>query len=236
MDKVNFLPEDYLEKKSQQRTNGVCLVLFLLVIAGVGCGFLISRARQSQIDKQMDNIHTRMFEAGESLKQFEELQSKRSSMMSKALICASLMEPVPRSLLLATITNDLVSGTSLLSYKLVSKEVKPIAVAKKRNKIGKKTRKKKDVETEVTVMPKAPQMETLIDISGLALTDLEVAQLISNLDESSLFDEVNLQMSQEWDSDDMIVRHYKLAISIDPNTRANEEDVELARTMQVKGM
>ena len=38
MKKVDFLPEDYIEKKAQQRANVICLCLFLVVLAGVGCG------------------------------------------------------------------------------------------------------------------------------------------------------------------------------------------------------
>ena len=123
MKKVDFLPEDYIEKKAQHRTNIICLTLFLLVTAGVGGGFAVTEQRQREIDAQTAKVNREMLQVSESLKQLEVLESKRKEMMKKASISASLMEPVPRSLLLATITNDLPVGVSLLKCKLDSKDI-----------------------------------------------------------------------------------------------------------------
>ena len=123
MKKVNFLPEDYMEKKAQRRTNVVCLGLFVIVMAGVGSGFVVTERRQRMVNDRMGTINREMQQASKSLQQLKMLEAKREEMMKKASISASLMEPVPRSLLLATVTNDLPAGVSLTEFKMTSKDV-----------------------------------------------------------------------------------------------------------------
>ena len=234
---VDFLPEDYIEKKAQQRTNVICLVLFLLVTAGVGGGFAVTEQRQRKIDKRSADINREMLQVGESLKQLEVLETKRKEMMRKASISASLMEPVPRSLLLATITNNLPVGLSLLSYELKCKDASPKAEnTRSRNKKGKRkiTAKSQDKSQEKTV--EARKWETTIELSGLAMTDIQVAELIGQLNDSALINQVNLIFSEEKEVDEEMLRHFKLMVKLDPKVRASEEDVALARQKGVSGM
>ena len=53
---LSFLPDDYLERKAQRRTNAVCAVLFLVVIGGVGTAFTMSENATKIIDKQYSKI------------------------------------------------------------------------------------------------------------------------------------------------------------------------------------
>ena len=36
---LSFLPDDYLERKAQRRTNAICAVLFLVVMCAIGSAF-----------------------------------------------------------------------------------------------------------------------------------------------------------------------------------------------------
>ena len=58
----------------------------------------------------------------EAIKQFELLQSRRKEMMKTALMTAELLEPLPRSIVLASLTNELPAGTSLMEVKFNQKE------------------------------------------------------------------------------------------------------------------
>jgi Tfp pilus assembly protein PilN len=239
MSKVNFLPEDYVEKKAQHRTNVICLVLFLLVMAGVAGGFLITEKRQKEIDSCADEMDRQMIQANQSLQQMEVLEGKKQSMMQKAWISASLMEPVPRSLLLATITNNLPPGVSLMDYSLDTKVIANMTSTNtdKNSRDKRKTkRKKKGEEPEEDKSPVVEKYETKIDLSGLAPTDMQVAKFISNLNKISLFRQVNLIFSEEHDEGEEILRKFKLMIMLDPNAKADAEDVELARNTHVEGM
>ena len=236
MKKVNFLPEDYMEKKAQRRTNVVCLGLFVIVMAGVGSGFVVTERRQRMVNDRMGTINKEMQQASESLQQLKMLEAKREEMMKKASISASLMEPVPRSLLLATVTNDLPAGVSLTEFKMTSKDVSKQTTTYTR---ASRTRNKKapvakDKAEKEVVAPK--QWETTIEITGLAPTDLQVAQLIAQLNKFRLFSAVNLVYSEEHEEGDEVLREYKLVVILDPEERAGEDDVDNAREQFVGGM
>jgi len=240
MKKVDFLPEDYIEKKAQQRANVICLGLFLVVLAGVGCGFAITEKRQGRIDQRVEDISQQMRKASESLKQLDVLEGKRTEMMKKATISASLMEPVPRSLLLATITNDLPAGVSLTEFKLVSKNIKLQPTAGKgkssrsRNKKSRSSSRAGSNKGEQTIEP--VQWDTSIEITGISPTDMQVAEFIANLNQSTLLAEVNLVYSEEHEVEEEIVRKFKLEVILNSKARASEADVQMARKMGVQGM
>ena len=240
MKKVDFLPEDYIEKKAQQRANIICLCLFLVVLAGVGCGFAITEKRQGRIDQRVEDISRQMRKASESLKQLDVLEGKRTEMMKKATISASLMEPVPRSLLMATTTNDLPAGVSLTEFKLISKNVQSRPTAGKsrssrsRNKKSRNTSRAKNDTGKQTIEP--VQWETTIEITGIAPSDMQVAEFIANLNKSTLFAEVNLVYSEEHEMQEENVRKFKLEVILNSKARASEADVQMARKMGVQGM
>jgi len=231
---IDFLPENYHETKAQRHTNIVCLGLFVLVVCGVGIGSLLIKQRCQEMNQQVGKINLEMAKAGESLKKLELLESKKKMMTSKAAISALLMEQVPRSLLLATITNKLPSNVSLLSYSLNSEKV----VEKKTQKTKssrKKTRKKGgNAHKKKVDLPK--KMKVGIELSGLASTDIDVAQLIDNLNKSALFEYVNLILSEEFPRNDEILRHFKLKIAVSPNAKVSQKDIDLARSRHISGM
>jgi Tfp pilus assembly protein PilN len=241
MSKVDFLPEDYMDKKAQQRTNVICLVLFFLVMAGVAGGVIMTEKRQKNMNDREELVKRNYVKATESLKQMETLEKKKEQMMQKATISTALMEMVPRSLLIALVTNDLPAGASLLEYNLVSKSAKKKGDKKKksvkRSRNKRKRKVEKDEEAKKAEEFKAPEkMETTIEIEGLANSDLQVADLISNLNRSKLFKQVNLLFSEKHEEEDMVLRRFRLSIELDPNGKASEDDVALARESKVTGM
>jgi Tfp pilus assembly protein PilN len=242
MNKVNFLPEDYIDKKAQQRTNVICLSLFLLVMSGVAGGFVVTEQRQRSMDNYAEQVKRDMLQASNSLKQMEVLEQKKKQMMMKASISALLMEPVPRSLLVATVTNNLPAGVSLLGCNLVSKEASKAGDTGVRNRNKKAVRtapaKKEEGEKAAgeTEIPAPEKLQTTIELTGIAGNDIQVAELIANLNRSELFSQVNLAFSEQQNTAEESLRHFKLMVTLDPNARASEADVALARQTHVNGM
>ena len=220
---MNFLPEDYLEKKAQQRTNIICLLLFVVVVSAVSVGWLITEKRRRVMVSEQNDMAQKMTLAAESLKKLDELEKKKVLMKEKAELSAMLTEPVPRSLLIATITNNLPSGASLISYELDSKEIKEAAPPKPK----KKTASKKKKPEIPKVKPK--KFQTLIEFIGVANSDLEVAQLIKDLGNSHLLSSVSLSYSEEFFKNNISYRKFEIKTTISPEIKATEEDVLWAR-------
>src|SRR5947207_7731458 len=119
---LSFLPDDYLERKAQRRTNAVCAVLFLVVIGGVGTAFTMSENATKIIDKQYSKIEENYVNEAKRIEQVRQMHEKQQRMAHQAELTASLLEKVPRSHILAEITNCLAPGVSLIEFNMESRQ------------------------------------------------------------------------------------------------------------------
>lgn len=232
-DNMNFLPEDYLAKKAQQRTNLVCLVLFIVVLSAVAAAWFITETRRRTMLNEQQQMAQQMALASESLKKLDELEKKRKMMEEKAQLSAMLTESVPRSLLLATITNNLPDGVSLVGYKLQSKEIKQSAPVKKtedKAKVSYAARKQAKTEPKV----EAVKFETDISFVGLAGNDLEVAKMIEDLGKSHLMNNITLKYTEDFQKDQVTYKRFEVEAVLSPGVRASEDDVMWARSQHIK--
>ena len=126
MSNVNFVPDDYIQNNESCRTNLMYVFLFVLVMSGLTGCFLTIKIRQKACQSQEKMVNEKMAKAQLAIAEFEKLQAKRKNMMKTALMTAELIEPVPRSILLASLTNDLPKGASLVKLSLVQKKPKRV--------------------------------------------------------------------------------------------------------------
>ena len=129
---LNFVPDDYAQSNESRRTNLIYLVLFAVVMTALGGSFASIKIRQHACRTSEELINARMTEIQEAIMQFEELQTKKRDMMKTAVTTIELLEPVPRSILLASLTNNLPPGVSLSEVHLIQQQSKvntPVAKA-----------------------------------------------------------------------------------------------------------
>jgi len=119
-------------------------------------------------------------------------------MINKAENTASLLERIPRSYLLAMVTNALPEQASLSQMTLNRKKI--ISSGSK---------------------GKGPETVLGFTITGLAATDIDVARLIANLARDPITTNVDLVFSQEKDVDverfdrKFTVRNFKIDVGLD---------------------
>src|SRR4051812_47759318 len=118
---LSFLPDDYLERKVQRRSNVVCAVLFIVVMSVIGTGFWMSEKATQAVDTEYRRVDTQYVGAAERLKQFKQIQDKQRRMAHQAEITSSLVERIQRNFVLAEFTNALSPGISLMDLSLESK-------------------------------------------------------------------------------------------------------------------
>ncbi len=226
MSNINFVPDDYVQSNESRRANLMCLVLFSVVMAALGGSFVLIKIRQRACSAEESLVNAKMVRMQESIKKFEELQTKRKEMMRTALTTAELLEPVPRSVVLASLTNSLPAGVSLVKVHLLQKELtkstqtgaaraKPPATAQ--GQPGSPDAESKAVEKQV---------RTNLEIEGMAPSDLQVAAYIERLGSSVLLTSVALVESQEKKVGDTPFRHFKLTAMLRPEVHLTKEDVE----------
>ena len=121
MSNINFVPDDYVQSNESRRANLMCLVLFSVVMAALAGSFVTIKIRQKACSAEETLVNSKMARMQESIQKFEQLQAKRKEMMKTALTTAELLEPVPRSVLLASLTNNLPPGVSLVKLNVIQK-------------------------------------------------------------------------------------------------------------------
>jgi len=228
---INFVPDDYIQNSESHRTNLLYLILFAAVMAALGGSFLSIKIRQQALNTKEKFVNAKLSRTQEAIKQFEELQTKRKTTMKTALTTAELLEPVPRSVLLASLTNNLPTGVSLLRLKLVQK--KPKIIPARRNVSAKSKYQAAKAGKAAATQPKLSQeklLETYIDIEGIAPSDLQVAAYIEQLSSSTLLDNVSLVESKEQKIKDTPFRQFKLTAMLRKDVHLTNEDVRKIRT------
>ncbi|MBN2136804.1 MAG: PilN domain-containing protein [Sedimentisphaerales bacterium] len=229
MRNINFVPDDYVQSGESRRTNLVCLVLLALVMTALGGSFVTIKVRQRACRAREELINTRMAKIRQSIKQFEELQMRRKAMMKTALTTAELLEPVPRSVVLASLTNNLPPGVSLLKLNLIQKmpkqsSAKPVATSKY------KSAQAKSGAAEESKLSQEKSLETHIDIGGMAPSDLQVADYIERLSNSTLLENVALVESKEYKIEESTYRQFKLTAVLKNEVHLSAADVDLIRS------
>jgi hypothetical protein len=225
MSNINFVPDDYVQGNESRRANLMCLVLFSVVMAVLGGSFVMIKIRQQACNAEESLVNAKMARMQESIKKFEELQSRRKEMMRTALTTAELIEPVPRSVVLASLTNNLPAGVSLVKLSLIQKE--PSGRTRRgasRNRY--EAAKQKGGSESDTQLSAEKGLETHLQIEGMAPSDLQVAAYIEQLGRSALIAEVALVESKEKKIDDTSFRHFKLTAMLSGEVHLTKEDVE----------
>lgn len=225
---INFVPDDYIESTESHRTNLMYLVLFAVVMVALGGSFMTIKFRQRALNARERLVNKKLAEAAEAITQFELLQEKRKEMMKTALTTAELLEPVPRSVLLASLTNNLPAGVSLVRLNLVQKEPKQTPTSLATSKY-KKTQAGKNVSDQSPVS-REKLLQTIIDIEGVAASDRQVAAYIQCLSASNLLTNVALVESKEYKVEDSMFRRFKLEAKLSKDVHLSKEDVEKIRS------
>lgn len=209
MPDMSFLPEDYVEKRAQRRANVICVTLFVVVVSGVLGAFYVGGRQQSVVKAQLDEINQRFADAEQRLIQLDELEKRKAQMMRKAKLTGALLERLPRSLVLSQLINNMPTSVSLLELELETSVVKKSSSIQRSALDKHKANTKKAAEGEAD-MPEVKPTQVSVNLIGVATTDVDVAQYMTDLKNSPLFLSVNLGFSEEIKINDVSMRKFRI--------------------------
>jgi len=216
---LSFLPDDYLETKRQRRTNVVCAVLFLGIMGAIGTAFSMIEKSLRAVEKQHSEVARQYAEAAKSIEQVKQMQDKQRKMGQQAELTASLLEKVPRSFLLAEVTNAMPAGVSLMDVKLESKVRMPGGPGGGggKSQFELKREAMQGAKASKANAPQAKIYDVSLKISGMADNDVQVAQFMAKLNTSSLLQDVNLVISDEYVVNELKMRKFEIEMALNPN-------------------
>ena len=209
MSTINLLPEDYLQRRRQHRGNMICTVLFGVVIISI-CAAAVVREQSTRRTREVcDRMSAAYADAAKLIDEVHHLEKQKANMLDKAKRSASLMERMPRSYLLAMLTNALPQGASLKSVRMVIQVVGEGEGDKPKTKAA---------AIKAPAAQKAPQLVMALSITGKATTDVQVARFIARLAAHPLTDVVDLSYSKESkDLQDKGMREFQLSVILKPD-------------------
>ncbi len=228
MPNMSFLPEDYLEKRIQRRTNAISVSLFLIVISGVVGAYFVTNRQRDDVRLRQEQVNTRYQEAAKRLEQLDQLQAQKQEMIRKAKVTGMLLERVPRSLILAELINNMPSTLSLTELELETIVIKPRNLPKTALKKAKRNRKQQQQAAE-SDLPDIKPTEVFLRLIGVAPTDVQVAQFMTSLGRTEMFLDVNLLFSREIRMDNLLMREFRIESRLNPGIQIQELDLKKVR-------
>ena len=180
---LSFLPEDYLEQKYTRRANALCILLFLMTGGAIATGWSWMRGSNTRIENTFAEVDAKYSDAARKIEQVKKMHEKQREVVHHAELAASLVEKVPRSNVLAEITNSLPTGVSLLDLSMHS-SLRQGADEPRRPIPSRSTRPPSRPRTQ---RPRRRRIDLHLGITGIANDDVQVAQLMTHLAKSPLF-------------------------------------------------
>lgn len=224
----SFLPEDYVQRKSEVRTNFITLSLFGIVMFAVVGAFFVTNRRWQSIREQQQAINTQYQHEAQKIDQLKALEAQRSAMLEKAEITTALIEKVPRSVLLAELITRMPSDLTILEMKLKSKRIeppKPVANAADK-KVKTLASSKKGAAEPAAAKPapkeevKAPKFEFTLNLQGVAGVNNDISDYLTSLKGCSLLDKLELPYIQVTTVDQVELRKFEIQANIAANADA----------------
>ena len=215
MQVTNFLPDDYLRRRGIRRANWMCLgtAAGTLLLLGAVVAFVFIRSWSMAGTRSLAELQYQV--ASRQIDDLEQLGERKTSLLHKVELSTALLERVPRSNVLARLTNHLPEHTSLTSVTMQlevmkMKPKKAAAGADDTQSAGGKPPTGAAGKNQPRVV-RAKRLRFRLD--GLAETDVEVAEYISRLHADPLFENVDLQFSEAFPyQEDVTMRRFQMSL------------------------
>lgn len=233
-----FLPDDYVEQKTQRRTNLLWALVFVVVAGGIGWAYFIAQDKIRKAEAANVAANQDFAAASEPIQQFKKLQAEQKRLNEKAELVGSLIERVNRSNIMAELTNSLPPKVFLTDMDLTGKPRVSAAAAMtayeraKANAAKASAAKAAGQKAAESAAAEPVIYDVSIKVMGLALSDRQVADYMTNLQRSSLFSEVNFVMSREFIYKEMRMREFELQLQLDPKADSRKPAPEATAAAQ----
>jgi Tfp pilus assembly protein PilN len=224
---LSFLPEDYLEQKYKMRANVICVILIVLTGVAIAAIWWQRSTKHARVVAEFTDVNNNYIDAARKIEQVKKMHEQQREVVHHAELAASLVEKVPRSNMLAEITNALPIGVSLIDLAMTSKPHTEAAGSQSAFEHRVAEGPQNDA---MGLGTKPPQFDVALKLTGIARDDIQVAQLISRLSHSSMFQDVNLVVSDTYSDGQpgatgkaVQLRKWQLEMMLNPQAEVHEE-------------
>jgi len=230
----SFLPEDYINRKSEARANILVLSVFTIVMAAVVGAFLVTFQQKVTLRKHLVTVTEQYNTEAAKIEQLKQLEAQRAQIMEKAQLTAALVERLPRWAVYQEITLRMSDSMRLNESKIKSTRIdppaapppgaKPPAVKSLTDRV---VGAKKEELVAVPIL--APRFTYQLTIIGGAKENNDIADFISSLKQSPILDDVELAYIRDSKgSDELLPRKFEISATL----RSDVDSAEVAASLR----
>ncbi len=232
-----FLPEDYVQRKAEGRANIIGLTLFCAVMGTVVAAFFVTNRNWKSVHDEREAIAVQYTAAEPEIELLIKLEEQKEQMLQKAEIVTALIEPVPRSILMAELVTRMPEEMTLLTVELKGRRVAEATSTKEDDKSKRRTsvRGRKagslggtktgatagDAEKK-SILP--PRYEYTLTLIGVTTKNEDISDYMDGLKLSPLLRRVDLKQVDSQKMNDRQLRKFEIVAEIDP--RADARGIE----------
>ncbi len=232
----SFLPDDYLQRRAERRTNTIALTLFSIVSAVVVGAFLVTNRQWHDVKRYQEAINVRYAQAAKDIEQLKALEEQKKALLQKAELTTALIERVPKSILLAEITNRMPLDVTLLELELKSTRINEAPKAEDPPAKGAKTDKKKSKnpakasrtakgeQQDAKAVITAPKFKSKLAITGVTGSHNSVAKYVAALQECALITAVELKFSEKAVIEEREMNRFRIEAELKPDADSRRID------------
>ncbi|MDP7030336.1 MAG: hypothetical protein QF733_08960 [Phycisphaerales bacterium] len=213
----DFLPDEYIDHRLDRRMHLAAIGLFVVVLSGVAVAFFVTRSDWHHVRNVRDQISVRYEEAADQVRTLTELEDRQRKIAERASLAASLIDRLPRSVLLSEFITRMPPGLGLLEFELEAHRV-AVESPPHSGPANRPARPATSTEAAEDARAVAPRWRTDISLLGFAPTDVHVSAFLSALNDHPLLQNVTLQFSEETELNELPVRQFRIITSIDPDS------------------
>lgn len=220
---LDFLPGGYTERRRRRRSDAVMLGLLVLVVGVVAATWNFSERALASAEAEFREVDARYADAARRIEQVKQMRLKQKTVADRMELTASLLEKMPRTNLLAELTNALPHGVSLTDCELIANRKVPVVAAPAKGA-------KPDPAAAALPVPLA--YETGLTVKGLAHTEGQVSDYIDVLGRCGYFESVDLRWVRKAGArgnNDADMRMFMIALTLDPNASAKGSPQRLVK-------
>ncbi len=246
-DQVSFLPADYIQRRAETRANLITLSLFGIVMFGVVAAYFVTNRQWLRVRDEQVAVNEEYAQEAAKIEQLKELDTQKAALIERAAITNSLVEKIPRRVLIEELVARMPENVTLTDLKLITqKDTKSAAAgapqvknlsggsktAAETAKAPPKTAPKKVAGVKSAEgkaeEPKAKVVPTVynykLSVIGVAQTNNDVADYLAGLKQSSIFENVDIKYIQPKKLDKADLRGFEIELAL-------RKDVD-ARTLE----
>lgn len=213
----DFLPREYTEHKQDRRMHLAAISLFAVVLAGVVVAFFITRSDWHRVREIREQVSIRYEEAADQVRIMSELEDRQARISERAELAASLIDRLPRSVLLSEFINRMPEGLGLLEFELTSHLLPSTEPDSSDGPSNRPPRGRTTTEARADPRVEPPRWRTEVSLLGFAPTDVHVSAFLAALNEHPLLENVSLHFSEEIDLNKLTVRQFRIKVDFGPD-------------------